>query len=560
MTNPIPKRSNDSQGFELAPKRNKPLENPIKQIVNEKVMKWRGCVSRPSTRTAAIIPTQSLPPVDSETQALAQQLLLANAEGESSEVAALTKQYTPVSKYVEHSLVVGEGGYGKVVTGNNRVTGSPVAIKKHAAHRKFYNVAVNESLILQELERRQVPHRLHLRDTYEELPRRGQKNQQRVIVTDLIPSPNLYENHLSHHAPLGKLKFSDVVTIARQFLEYLAHLRKAKIIHCDLKPSNVIFEVLCRQLTVLDHGISLKLDQDSSRVRQTSFYRSPEAILDGPTDCSVDIWSLGCILFELLTNSPLFPIYDHPDQIRISALAHLQKMAVQIGMPSLEFLQKCKDASIFFKLRLPVQFQQPFSSQVIFWDTAIQIAAIERGLSPEETAQFIELLRGMLKYENRVTPEELLTSPLFKNDISFHLSDDFSPQDIIMIYSESAIEAYLQNISVYRFPDPIFCLDKAERVTRSCYHLPRDPSDRYRVLLHRPGYTCPPQTFHLREGQTLSFIIGENQPAEITPPAPALNSPFPDALPTDLLENDLPSLFNLIEESSEAPGPSFHSL
>jgi glycogen synthase kinase 3 beta len=90
------------------------------------------------------------------------------------------------------------------------------------------------------------------------------------------------------------------------------------VVHRDLKPENILLKEEAKSknlpLTVKigDLGTSKKLDRSSRRMNTpyvvSRFYRSPDLIL-GSThyDFSIDIWAAGCILFELLARTPLFP-------------------------------------------------------------------------------------------------------------------------------------------------------------------------------------------------------------------------------------------------------------
>ena len=60
-------------------------------------------------------------------------------------------------------------------------------------------------------------------------------------------------------------------------------------------------------LQVIDFGSSCFESERVYTYIQSRFYRSPEVILGLPYEMAIDMWSLGCILAELLTGCPLFP-------------------------------------------------------------------------------------------------------------------------------------------------------------------------------------------------------------------------------------------------------------
>jgi serine/threonine protein kinase len=93
-----------------------------------------------------------------------------------------------------------------------------------------------------------------------------------------------------------------------QILDSLVILRRAGIIHCDLKPENVLLvngtSAACR---VIDFGSACFEGRTVYSYIQSRFYRSPEVILGHPYNSLVDVWSLGCIAAELFLGLPLFP-------------------------------------------------------------------------------------------------------------------------------------------------------------------------------------------------------------------------------------------------------------
>lgn len=86
-----------------------------------------------------------------------------------------------------------------------------------------------------------------------------------------------------------------------QMLNALDYLHKAKVLHRDLKTSNIFISKVSR-LKLGDFGISKVLEnsiQNAQTVVGTPYYMSPEICQSKPYSFKSDIWSLGCILFEL---------------------------------------------------------------------------------------------------------------------------------------------------------------------------------------------------------------------------------------------------------------------
>jgi len=103
--------------------------------------------------------------------------------------------------------------------------------------------------------------------------------------------------------------------IVYQLLKSLKYVHSAELIHRDLKPSNILLNSECL-IKLADFGLARSLlgkEEDSSQATLTEYvatrwYRAPEILL-GSTKYSkaVDMWSVGCILAELVIGKPLFP-------------------------------------------------------------------------------------------------------------------------------------------------------------------------------------------------------------------------------------------------------------
>lgn len=99
---------------------------------------------------------------------------------------------------------------------------------------------------------------------------------------------------------------------AYQMFVALAHMRKCSIIHADLKPDNILVSENRNILKICDLGTAI--DRSDAATAHTEitpylvsrFYRAPEIILGMPYDYGVDMWSIGCTLYELYTGKILF--------------------------------------------------------------------------------------------------------------------------------------------------------------------------------------------------------------------------------------------------------------
>ena len=152
-----------------------------------------------------------------------------------------------------------------------------------------------------------------------------------IIAFELLDS-NLYK--FIKEPSFTGLKKDHLREIATQMLHGLAHLSKIKIIHCDLKPENVVFTDSTRQaVKIIDFGSACTEFKQGFVYVQSRFYRCPEVVLGLPYDAAVDMWSFGCILSELVTGRPLFPAIDEREL--------LEFFIIRIGHNPVHMINNC---------------------------------------------------------------------------------------------------------------------------------------------------------------------------------------------------------------------------
>jgi len=133
-----------------------------------------------------------------------------------------------------------------------------------------------------------------------------------------------------------------VQTFARQLLETVAFLHGIGLIHTDLKPENILLPTHRyvkvpagkgsrrgtrvpeeSDIFLIDFGSATFDDEHHSKIVSTRHYRAPEVILGLGWSFPCDIWSVGCILVELVTGEALFKTHDN--------LEHLAMMQRVLG-------------------------------------------------------------------------------------------------------------------------------------------------------------------------------------------------------------------------------------
>ena len=101
----------------------------------------------------------------------------------------------------------------------------------------------------------------------------------------------------------------EIQVMMTSILKCLEILSKCKIVHGDLKPENIL-ESQENKYKVIDFGSSFYC-KDKIDYEVTSLYwRAPEVVLGLPYGPEIDMWALGCILYEIVCGRPLFAAYD----------------------------------------------------------------------------------------------------------------------------------------------------------------------------------------------------------------------------------------------------------
>lgn len=158
------------------------------------------------------------------------------------------------------------------------------------------------------------------------------------ISTELL-GMNLYEFIKAHEFKGFSTRL--IRRFCKQMLASLVLLKTQRVIHCDLKPENILLaHPLHSEIKVIDFGSSCFENEKVYTYIQSRFYRSPEVILGMSYGLPIDMWSLGCILAELLTGYPIFPGENEQEQ-----LACIMEI---FGPPEKHLIEKSSRKKLFF--------------------------------------------------------------------------------------------------------------------------------------------------------------------------------------------------------------------
>lgn len=203
-----------------------------------------------------------------------------------------------ISFRYEINHLLGDGSFGIVANCFDHKTQTPVAIKILRKGKNFEEIGELESKALDSIQC------LSPNDAIIEKLTEFRFRGHYCIVFELL-STDLF-SYLKRHNFQG-MNINVLKRIAIQMLIGLKHIHKVGLIHCDLKPENVLFKVKNKSsIKIIDFGSSCKQSNKLFTYIQSRYYRAPEIILGIDYNEKIDIWSLGCILFEMYTGIPLF--------------------------------------------------------------------------------------------------------------------------------------------------------------------------------------------------------------------------------------------------------------
>ena len=207
---------------------------------------------------------------------------------------------------------IGRGAFGKVLLAEVKTTGEKVAIKKVFQDHRYKN---RELPIMLELHH---PNIVELKSYYKTKAENKSDDEFYLnCIMEYVPltlSNLIYQNRKKH------TKFDPILLklFSYQMLKSIGYLHSLSICHRDIKPNNILIDPKDYTLKLCDFGCAKHLKPTESNISYicSRFYRPPELVV-GATKYTtqVDVWSIGCVIAELVLNRPIFPGKSASDQL-----------------------------------------------------------------------------------------------------------------------------------------------------------------------------------------------------------------------------------------------------
>ncbi|KAM9738203.1 mitogen-activated protein kinase 15 [Menidia menidia] len=361
------------------------------------------------------------------------------------ESANISEVEDHISLKYEIKKRLGKGAYGIVWKATDRQTGETVAVKKifdAFRNRTDAQRTFREVMFLQEFG--DHPNIVKLLDVI-----RAQNDKDIYLVFEYMDT--------DLHAVIKKgslLKDIHKRYVMYQLLKANKYLHSGNVIHRDQKPSNVLLDTDC-VVKLCDFGLARSINQiqeDSGNPALTEYvatrwYRAPEILLGSSRYTKgVDMWSLGCILGEMLLGKALFP--------GTSTINQIEKIMSAIPHPSPEDI---------------LAIRSEYGSSVIQRMLLKPQVPLEDLLQPSVPRDALDLLSRLLVFnpDKRLTAEQALQHPYVSR---FHnpAKEPALRHDVVLPVDDDV------QLSVIQYRNKLYEMILEKRTNQGILTLPKD--------------------------------------------------------------------------------------
>ncbi|ELP91056.1 serine/threonine protein kinase ppk15, putative [Entamoeba invadens IP1] len=325
---------------------------------------------------------------------------------------------------------LGQGTFGNVYKCTDLINQRDVAIKILKNKKAYFRQGMLEVTSLLVLNKFYDPKKLIV-EMYDHFLYCGHL----CIVTELLGS-SLHE--LMKLNRRNGFSLPTIQLLSKQMLESLDVCKKANIIHCDVKPENVLLTGTTPRLKLIDLGSCCFDNCTLYTYIQSRFYRAPEICIGYPYTSAIDMWSFGCMVAEMFFGIPLF--------VASSELGLLRKQVQLLGVPPTDMLENGSKSDNYFAkyyhaddtyeyvLKDDEEYETEFGTEipeekdyfkknslkelVYLHNIILDVSKVPVDAATLRLTLF-DFLNRCLAYrpDERMTPEEALAHPLFNSKL-----------------------------------------------------------------------------------------------------------------------------------------------
>jgi serine/threonine protein kinase len=317
---------------------------------------------------------------------------------------------------------LGVGGFGvvdaclDVTTGNQVAVKTVLATKVHAEAKRL----VRELDIMIKL-KDQHPNLMTICDAYLTYPDTADTENFNVHIVMPLMRGDLHRftREFSRLPVPNRGEFGARVSVVFAFhVAYgLDYLHKCNIVHRDLKPDNVLVNVDTNDpfgslAVIADFGLARATSPTETFYICTRQYRPPEVITNtAQGDASLDIWSLGCVYFELVTGRTLFHLpssLENGQWVGAKASYQLEEILNIVGTPNQDEVAQMEASNVKSYLQKTRQRRSKLREK---FDLGFRLCCDD-----EEREMWFQLIASCLAFfpAKRPTAEQVCSSTLFQ--------------------------------------------------------------------------------------------------------------------------------------------------
>ncbi|GAW83367.1 protein kinase [Plasmodium gonderi] len=305
--------------------------------------------------------------------------------------------------------LIGKGTFGKVYYAIDLCTQEIVAIKRSP---KWRNKVSREVDLLKKMKHSE--NIIKIKSIFYTTTEKGFRIQNIVFkyMTYSLGKFIRFKKQERRENKYNRIAPSDLKSIIYQICQGIKHLHEHNFAHRDLKPDNILVDISSSPIKVeiCDLGSAKKVEENIISIPYicSRWYRAPELLCGSmyyTTD--VDLWSLGCIIFELINLCPLFPGKFKKDEFSEECSQIINLIEV-LGSPRMSFYETIKDRTSNKNNRL-IKELCGLKIRSLSWSTILG------DVLEESEQELIEIVDGLLKWNpnERLKIGAVLSNPYF---------------------------------------------------------------------------------------------------------------------------------------------------